>query len=101
MTKTKPSEKIAETVTEWAYKVVFTDSSFNQTVARFNHKGRIYEIDYLLDADNNGFKKYDIFDVTNGGLGDCVGHVSSRLSEDNVDELIELAKKAIDNHDKN
>ncbi len=72
--------------------------SLNKNVADFEHNGRKYEIDLLLDSMFNGFATYDIFDVTEDKKGTTVAQL--HLAQQGVDdympsELIEFAKKEL------
>jgi len=61
----------------------------NKLVVEFKHKKRKYEIDKLLDSNDDNFGKYDIFDVTN--KEDYVGYISAN-SNKTEDFLIKEAK---------
>lgn len=51
--------------------------SLNETVAAFEHCGRVYEVDFLLDSGIGHGWAYHIFDVTDqpGDKGVCVGEI--------------------------
>jgi len=65
------------------------EKSMNKLVVEFKHKKRKYEIDKLLDSNDDNFGKYDIFDVTN--KEDYVGYISAN-SNKTEDFLIKEAK---------
>ena len=68
--------------------------SLNKIVADFEHKGRKYEIDLLLDSMGGGYATYDIFDVTEDNEGKIVGQLSLEQQEEDEympSELIAMA----------
>ena len=72
--------------------------SLNKTVADFEHSGRKYEIDLLLDSISNGYATYDIFDITNDKIGDFVGQLHLEQQEESdymPSDLIKLAIKEL------
>ena len=64
------------------------DKNLNKTIARFSYRGKIYEMDYLIDADNDDYKEYDIFHFF-----DCIVHLGTQ--ETKKSRLIQLAKEEL------
>lgn len=75
---------------------MLASKNYNKNVARFQSWNRKYEIDELLDARSNAFREYDIFDVTAGKPGNCVGHltVASEVDPSENEDRRYLIKEA-------
>ncbi len=70
--------------------------NLNKNVADFEHNGRKYAVDLLLDSICNGYASYDIFDVTEDKLGKLVGQLYLEQQEESdytPSDLIKLAIK--------
>lgn len=73
------------------------DKSLNKNVADFEHEGRKYEIDLLLDSAANGFQSYDVFDMTIG-KGMCICNFTMEEGDYMPFELIKKAKEEMNNY---